>query len=108
MDESEGKKAGSVALAFLLRTMNDIDAPMMERTKAAQALLPYMDRKMPVAVEVSGDVGQKVIFQITGLPPVVEAIGGKNAMVATVKSVGGESVGGKSVDVKGEKGDTLE
>lgn len=48
------------SLTFLLRQMENTELEMRERIDCAKAILPYQHRKMPTAIDLTGDVALQV------------------------------------------------
>lgn len=64
---------GQTPLAFLESIMNSKKVPLRDRIDAARAMLPYVHRKLPLAVEHSGKDGQPLQLIVdTGLVEGVE------------------------------------
>ena len=50
-------EGGALPLDYLLSVMRDETKDVKERTEAAKAAAPYLHRKMPQAIEHSGEIG---------------------------------------------------
>lgn len=48
------------SMTFLLRQMENPDVDLRERIDCAKAILPYQHRKMPTAIDLTGEVAMQV------------------------------------------------